>query len=193
MSPKQLLLREPHLHLSKHRDDHFAANCRDHPVRQSGTPTSSTRVGCTTIFASRACMRSQLTPLSDPASRFLHSIGSFSSGGKSVYHLGNTQSRAISRNPRSPFSSLATRFLRNTRRRTFNASGAQHSLEPLVERVRDLVCCLRRQALQHLHHQAVGGPVGLVLHHFHPCAKNPVDSDSYMRPSRATKPSRQLL
>ena len=43
--------------------------------------------------------------------------------------------------------------------------------------MRNLVHCLRRQALQHFSHQAVGGPVGLVSQHLTSCPQNLIHYD----------------
>ena len=109
---------------------------------------------CST-FVTKACMCSQLTPLSAPTHRLLHSVGSFSSGSRStgtvVYHWENTLSCAIARKPRS----LASGFLRNTSQRVFHASGARHSPSNRFANqcVTSHTVSIRRQ---HLSHQAIG-------------------------------------
>ena len=106
---------------------------------------------------------SQLTPLSAPTCELLHSTGSFSSSSRStrtiVYHFENTLEKAIARNPRSPFSSLASGFLRNTRRRMF------HRHSPL-----------NRLSNQHAtsYTVSVGRPIGLILLHFTSGTENSV-------------------
>ena len=83
------------------------------------------------MFVTRACMCSQFTPLSMPMCSLLHATSSFSSCTRStrtvVFQKENTQRSAIARNSRRPLSTLASGFLRNTRRRIFHASGARHS------------------------------------------------------------------
>ena len=51
--------------------------------------------------------------------------------------------------------------------------------EPFLESMCDLEHSLQRQTQQHLSHQAVSRPVGLVLRHFPTCAKNLVDCDQH--------------
>ena len=91
-----------------------------------------------------------LTPLSTPTCNLFHSTDSFSSCSRST----------------------------RTVKYHLHASGARHSpLSRLVEPVRHLIHCLRRQTLQHFRYQAVGGPIGLVHHHLPSCTENPVHCD----------------
>ena len=96
-----------------------------------------------------------------------------------AYHFENTLNSAIARNPRGPFSSLATVFWVNTWRKTFHTHGTATSSETLVKPASYLVHCLRRPALQHFCHKTIRRPIGLVLPS---CPEDPVHRDRHPTP-----------
>ena len=107
-------------------------------------------------------------------------------------HLENTLRSAIARKSRGPFSSLASGFLRNTRRIIFHASGTRHSPLNRFSNQCATSYTVRRWALQHFRHQTVGRPVGLVPRYLTKSPQN-VMVTSWMVAQRSWRASRRSL
>ena len=105
--------------------------------------------------------------------------------------------QAVARNPRIPFSSCSSGFLRNTRRGIFpRCRGTTCCSESFPKPVSGFVHGLHGKRLQHVGHHAITRAIRIILHHLHTSPEYSVNSD--LHPSRnpglkAVCPSSLLL
>ena len=89
--------------------------------------------------------------------------------------------KAAARNPRTPFSSCASGFLRNTRPRIFpRCNGTTLSSESFPKPVSGFVHGLHGKRLQHIGHHAITRAIRIILHLLHTSPEYSVNSDLHL-------------